>query len=125
MIAGYLPVLIGYVDRARRLSFASRKREAIYGIPHRQVTGVSAEDVLGPAAYAQGRPYIDAALSGKAVHFARMVHGPDGERWEEVGYVPDLQPDGANAGFFLMVDDITPSARPRRRWYGATPTTTS
>ena len=107
MIADNLPVVIGYVDRAQRVAFASRKSEAVYGVPYRRVTGMSVSDLLSPAAYAQSQPYIDAALSGKAAHFERKVQGPGGERWEAVSYVPDLQRDGTSAGFFLMVDDIT------------------
>jgi diguanylate cyclase (GGDEF)-like protein len=41
------------------------------------------------------------------VHFERVVARQAGERWEDVNYVPDVQPDGSVAGYFVMVEDIT------------------
>ncbi len=107
LIADNLPVLIGYLDKQERFTFANRKHELTFGVPHQQLPGKSLAEVIGPEAYAQSIPYIQQALAGTEVHFERKVIRNDVERWESVTYIPNKHEDSLVAGFFFMIDDIT------------------
>lgn len=107
LITNNLPVLIGHVDKSERFTFANQRYGNICGVPFYKVPGMSLREVLGPVAYAQSKPYIEAALAGRQVHFERLVQGPSVYRWDSVTYVPDVDADGVVIGLYSMVEDIT------------------
>jgi len=107
LITDNIPALVTYVTADERVAFANRRYEEAYGILHEELTGMSASEVLGPDVYAQSRPYIHHALAGTPVLFERTVRCEDGLRHERVSYIPDIEPQGAVAGYFGLVEDIT------------------
>jgi len=53
-------------------------------------------------------PYIETALSGKAVTFEYQRLNDNGSySWMNIVYIPDFDSNGEVKGFFSMVDDIT------------------
>lgn len=107
LIADNLPVMIAYVDKDLRYEFTNRKFDSVFEIPYQSGPGRKVVDVVSPAIFKQAEQHLHEVLGGKFVYFERLVSSAAGERWDGVSYVPDVQPDGAVRGLFLMVEDIT------------------
>lgn len=107
LITDNIPALVAYVNADEQVTFANRRYEEAYGILHEELAGMPACEVLGPQVYAQSRQYIRQALTGVPVLFERTVNCEDGLRHERVSYIPDVEPQGAVAGYFGLVEDIT------------------
>ena len=107
-----LPVLISYIDTKQRYRFNNKAYEAWFGKSREIILGQHIRKVLGDKAYKSITPYINAALSGKAVTYDAVLtpkHG--GDRYVHASYVPDFSEDGTIRGFFTMMEDVT---KPRR-----------
>lgn len=107
LITDNIPALIAYVTAEERVAFANRRYEEAYGILQEELAGMPASEVLGPEVYVQSQPYIQQALAGTPVLFERTVNCEEGLRHERVSYIPDFEPQGAVAGLFALVEDIT------------------
>lgn len=107
LIADNIPALVAYVTPDERVAFANRRYEEAYGILHEELFGMYARDVLGPQVYACSAPHIRQALAGVPAHFERQVHLGGMVRHERVSYIPDIDAQGAVAGYFGLVEDIT------------------
>ena len=107
LIADNLPVMIAYIDKDLRYEFTNRKFDTVFDIPYQSGPGRKVVDVVSPAIFKQAEQHLHEVLGGKFVYFERLVSNAAGERWDGVSYVPDVQPDGAVHGLFLMVEDIT------------------
>lgn len=107
-----LPVLISHIDTGERYRFVNQAYSEWFGRPRAQLVGRTMDEVLGPAAYASLKPWVDAALAGRAVRFETLARYKDGgPRHIEANYTPSFDSDGAVDGFFVLVKDI--SARKR------------
>ena len=103
-----MPALIGCWDRDLRNVLANRTYSAWYAIDHLALESRDLRDVIGEAAFALNRPYIEGALRGEPQRFERRIPRPDGgERHTLAAYVPDVREDGRVEGFFALVTDIT------------------
>ncbi|WP_167235644.1 sensor domain-containing diguanylate cyclase [Massilia genomosp. 1] len=107
MVADNVPALVGYVDKHERFVFGNERYSAYFGISARQLPGKNVRDVLGEATYTVSKPYLDAALSGRAVRFERQVRRHGAIEWDRVAYNPDIDAHGVVQGYFVLVDDIT------------------
>lgn len=105
LIADNIPALIAYVDPDQGVAFGNRQYEQAYGVSYEEIEGKQTRDVLGPEVYAQSQEHILNVLAGTAQHFERFV--ARSQRWERVSYIPDIDAQGAVAGFFSLVEDIT------------------
>jgi PAS domain S-box-containing protein len=106
-LADHFPGALGYVDRELRLRFINRQYAAYFGKRPADLIGRPIADFLHEADIAEAEPSLEAALQGKQIRFEREVHtraGSTVHAWTH--YIPDLT-DGAVAGVFVIVTDIT------------------
>src|SRR5574340_669574 len=102
-----VPVLVAYVDAEQRYRFNNMAYEQFFGLKPKQIYGKSMLELLGEAAYRAARPFIEQALSGKAVSFERQINAGAGMRDVAVSYLPDASPQGGVRGFYIVVNDVT------------------
>ncbi len=106
-----VPVLIAYVDSGQRFVFHNRTYEEIMGLSHEQVHGKHMREVIGDAAYANIRHWVEDVLSGYPVSYQKaQKNGRGEERDLSVSYFPrygECESEGQVIGFYLMASDIT------------------
>nr|GFD04554.1 hypothetical protein [Tanacetum cinerariifolium] len=92
LITDALPVLISYLDREERYQFVNSSYEAWFGQRPAQLLGQRVQEVVGPAAYAGIKGYIDRAMAGERLEFeARMPYRQDFVKHIRTNYVPDVR----------------------------------
>ncbi|HZV67119.1 MAG TPA: response regulator, partial [Telluria sp.] len=106
-IADAMPALIAYIDREQRFAFTNRRYGQVLGVDPATMLGKTIAEVEGEAAYAQLREQVEAALAGRKVHFEREGEGGDQPAHYMIDFIPDVTADGAVAGFYAMVLDIS------------------
>ena len=107
-----IPAPVSYVDTAQRFRYNNRAYDAWVGRPHQELYGTHIREALGEKAYAEVRPYVEAALSGRETHFERGLEYPDGTRRHvSVSYIPDLDAAGSVRGFVAHIQDFTERKR--------------
>ncbi|MGI4871986.1 MAG: PAS domain-containing sensor histidine kinase [Janthinobacterium lividum] len=115
LVTDALPVLIGYLDQEQKYRFANQAYQAWFHQDPANLLGRPVQEVAGPAAYSNIRPYIERALAGERVDFeTEMPFRPDFTKVIRTTYVPDFQ-DGHVAGCFTLVTDITEQVRAREQ----------
>ncbi|MGD1944030.1 MAG: PAS domain S-box protein [Leptolyngbyaceae cyanobacterium] len=104
-----LPVLICSVDAEQRYVFNNRTYEDWYQIPLTELPGQYIWQVMGDAYYAQAKPHIEAALSGREASFEAELTTPDGQsRYLLTTYIPEVDTaQGHIKGFFGLTNDIS------------------
>jgi PAS domain S-box-containing protein len=108
LMADALPVLISYVDAARRYQYNNAAYTRWFGTSQDALRGRALSEVLGATAHEKIRGYVDAVLNGRAVTFETTLPYKDaGLRRVVAHYVPDLTADGEVAGFYALVEDVT------------------
>lgn len=108
VITDATPGLISYIDKNFCYRFVNRQYEIWFGKDRNQVLGKHMNEVLGEAAFARLRPYIDRVLAGEKVHFEiETPYRDGGTRFVEGFYVPDADENGRVQGFYVLVVDIT------------------
>nr|WP_154387924.1 PAS domain-containing protein [Duganella alba] len=103
-----LPGMVAYWDAGLRCRFANRYFLEWHGLSHADIIGAHMPDVAGAEEYAEGAPYVQAALAGEPQGFAGKLRWPSGDishTW--VNYIPDVDDLGAVVGFFVLVSDVT------------------
>jgi diguanylate cyclase (GGDEF)-like protein/PAS domain S-box-containing protein len=106
-ITDNLPVLITYVDRDERLSFANETARDWYGLDPERVVGMPLRDVVGEGPYEQRRAPLQRALAGERVQFALVGEWRGRQRHLQSTYVPDIRPDGSIPGVYGLSADVT------------------
>ncbi len=102
-----VPAIIAFIDRDLCYRFVNRAFETWFGLRSEEILGRQLGDFLGTDQIEQQRPYIDAALSGRAVRFeCPMPKKGLGTRITEVDYTPHFE-GGMVRGFFVLLQDIT------------------
>ena len=102
-----LPALFAYVDRDQVYRFANGHFRHLLGVEPEAVVGRTMREFLGDGAHAELLPHIEGALRGERRNFERTGWKRNADRYFMTQYVPELRPDGAVPGFFIMVLDIT------------------
>ena len=103
-----VPALISYIDRDARYQFNNRAYEEWFGVPAADVQGRHVSEVLGATVWDTVRPWLAAALNGKAVSYELQLPVAGGrKRWIHANYVPKFGPDGSVEGVFTLVTDIS------------------
>ena len=108
--------LITAVDSDERYLFANEPYCEYHGIDDpEELVGKTLEDVLGPAAYEEGRSYIERGLDGEQVQY-RMTrtHPTRGERTLDIRYYP-LEDGEAVRGGVAIMRDVTDRAERERQ----------
>ncbi|WP_293862892.1 PAS domain S-box protein [uncultured Alsobacter sp.] len=112
IIADSLPELISFIDKTCIYRFANRAFETWYGRDPAEIVGRDVRSVLGEAAYAVRRPYIERALAGEECSLDVEIARSDGSvRYGEARYLPHRDETGAIDGFHAYVIDITDRRR--------------
>ncbi len=100
------------LDRGLRYVSANAAYARIAGLPLDRIVGRTLHEVLGAAAVARVRPYIDRVLAGESVEYeAELPWAASGPGWIHARYTPWLEPDGTVGGWVASIEDI--SARKR------------
>lgn len=107
LIADNLPVLISYMDRAHRFQFGNATYEKWFGVPPAQLVGMPLSSLLGAGLAAEVHPHMEQAFAGHSVTHEIRVPVRDELRILQATYIPDVQPDGAVAGVYSLVHDMT------------------
>jgi len=107
-----LPVLISHVDANERYRFVNKAYSEWFGRPVDEMIGSTLLDVLGPAAYAGVKPWVDEALAGRAVRYETLAPYRDAAaRYIDATYTPSFDSAGRIDGFFALVQDVTARKR--------------
>jgi PAS domain S-box-containing protein len=106
-ITDNLPALVSYIDRDLRYRFINRAYAEWFETTADGVIGRTVREVLGDAAFAHRRPWLERALKGEAVRFEGMSpHARLGPRQVLVIYTPHRDGESVS-GIFVHVVDIT------------------
>jgi PAS domain S-box-containing protein len=106
-----LPGLAGRVDRDLRYLYASAGYRRFGREPH-EIVGRTIAEVIGEEAFRRAEPYVRRALAGERVTFENEVVSEGGRTsWGWTTFVPDLGPQRAVRGFFIVALDITERKR--------------
>lgn len=106
-ITDNLPVLITYIDRDEKITFANATSRQWLGLDPMQMVGRHLQDVAGREVYLSRRPMLARALAGERVEFEARTQRTGFERITQVIYVPDIRADGLTHGIFSLALDIT------------------
>lgn len=102
------PVFIAYCDCEHRYRFVNRGYAERFGLAREQIIGKPIAEVVGAAAYASLKPYIDATLAGEPVEFELPVNYLAlGTRRMHCAYAPEIRPDGCITGLVAIITDVT------------------
>jgi PAS domain S-box-containing protein len=111
-----LPLLLAYVDAEQRYRFNNMAYERFFGLKPREIYGKTMQELLGATAYHAVDPQIERALAGETVTFERQMAGQGGGLQDMVvSYLPDISPEGAVRGFYVMVNDVSLLKESERR----------
>ena len=102
-----IPALIAHVDSQERYSFLNAHGHRLFGLPDSDTVGKTVREVWGEAIYSDIKPRIDSALRGERVTFEGQATLGACAYFYQTSYVPDIRPDGQQAGFFAFTFDIT------------------
>jgi PAS domain S-box-containing protein len=116
-----LPLMIAYVGHDQHFQYANRAFAADAGLPAERIVGRSLREHLGAAAYATVLPHVLRVLGGEDASFTFEIQPEEqgesaagrSERLLRAKCTPD-EADGAVAGFFMVIEDITEQTRARR-----------
>ena len=102
-----IPVAVAYLDTQRRYVFVNRAFAETRGKSLEQIIGHTSAEVLGEEVAAQLEPTVRRVLSGETATFERELVLPSGERrWVLGRSVPDIGPDGAVRGMYVVGHDV-------------------
>lgn len=108
MIADNIPALVSYIDRNQRFQFRNSYYRHTPGIDFEHMVGRTILEVFGPERYAAVEKEVAQALKGEAIVFECEITEKDGAivclRYQ---FSPDKSDDGAVAGFYALVSDVT------------------
>lgn len=106
-IANNLPVLISYIDREHRLTYANRTYKDWIGLDPETVAGMHLEKLIGADLYVQRAGHINKALGGERVEFEIVSQALGIQRHLQTIYIPDRTEDGSVRGIYALSTDIT------------------
>ncbi|HEU0152402.1 MAG TPA: diguanylate cyclase [Arenimonas sp.] len=102
-----IPAMIAHIDRQERYTFANAVGERLFGGVEGGLVGRTVREVRGEAIYSEIRGHIARALAGERVTYSGELDLRGRHVHYQTTYVPDLQPDGSQTGFFSFTYDIT------------------
>lgn len=103
-----VPNFVAFLDAGMVYRFCNRKFEEWFGLPRHQIVGTHIRDLVGDAAFARLRPYLEQALGGEQAGYEQwLVFGNGQRRFMHATYVPSLGSDGSVSGVYAMIADET------------------
>lgn len=108
LITDAVPVFIAQCDRHYRLGFINKTYADRFGLPQQDLIGKRLPDLIGDAAFAAVRQYIDAALQGRPQEHEVNVPAANGkEHFMHLMYVPEFDESGNVRGLVAAISDVT------------------
>lgn len=107
LIMDTVPGLMAHIDRNQCYQFVNAAYERWYNLSHEQIIGRPIREIIGPVAYEQLRPGIEAALAGEPVSVETTISYAEGHKTVLSTYVPHRDADGQPSGFYALVMDIS------------------
>lgn len=108
VVADALPLLIGYIDWEQRYRFVNLAYEQWFDLKRGDIEGRTLSEILDEETYARVAPNALRALAGETLRYDSILSFRQAEPREiEALYVPDVGADGAVAGFYFVVTDIS------------------
>lgn len=108
LIMDSIPALIAYVDADQRYQFANRGYAEWFGLQVDQVVGHTIEEIFGADTYREINAHLQQAYAGARVSYEYSRRTPDNRTvYARSVVVPELSPEGAVLGFFVLSIDIT------------------
>jgi PAS domain S-box-containing protein len=111
LMADSLPSLIAYVDRDQRYQFNNKAYEEWFGLSPAEIKGKHLKEVLGTTLYETIRPHVEAALSGRKVHYEAEIARKGEAGFFEMTLVPHTDGHETILGFYVLGNDITARKR--------------
>lgn len=103
-----MPVMVGVFDRDRRHIFANRAYLEMLGTSLDRLIGTTIGDILGPDTFRSTLGAAKRALDGEAVvSEAWTIQPDDRQRYFLRMHAPHRAPNGAIAGYFIVMQDMT------------------
>ncbi len=107
-VANEVPALIAYVDVDARFVWGNESYRRWFGYAPEEIRGRHVSDVLGDAAWAVIRPYVERALAGEEVAYDHRLEYKKGPaRDVRVTYAPHFDASGRVRGFVVLSNDIS------------------
>lgn len=107
-IADALPLPIALIDREGRYLFCNRALADFFETDRKGVLGRHISELLGPGAYADRKPMIEAALGGERQWFAAGYDHPSrGAIALQTEYLPQRDSEGRVSGVVILIQDVT------------------
>lgn len=107
-IADALPVFVAQCDRSYRIGFINTTYADRFRFTEREVIGRQIPHVIGEAAFAAIRQYVDAALDGRPQEYDISVPAADGkEYFMHMSCTPEKDEKGDVRGLIITVSDVT------------------
>ena len=106
-IANAMPILVGQLDRDEKFRYANDGLADWFSLPAEKMIGMSFREVLGPERYPANEPFIQQALSGRAVSYERASESRGREAVLNITYIPELNYQNEADGFVLVASDVT------------------
>ncbi len=103
-----LPVMVACISADGRCERINRAMADSLGMNADDAIGMPWTDVMGHKGYHGFPAYVQRALTGESVHFQYRRHLDDGEiLHRDCHLLPRRNQAGAEAGFFIVINDIT------------------
>ena len=120
LVADHMPVMISFIDPAFVTRFINRASQAWHGLAPEQVVGRTVADIVGAEGLAWRMPYMAAAQAGQGSTIEADWPERDGTpRVAEIRYLPRLDAQGGNDGFYAFVLDVTARKRVEQALQGS------
>ncbi len=110
LITDSVPALVAFVDADQRYRFVNREYEEWFGRPRAEFQGQHIREVIGEAAYAQLRPFVERGLAGERFEFEAFSPYPTGGRHIHAAFVPRID-DGRVAGYLSLITNVSDRVR--------------
>jgi two-component system CheB/CheR fusion protein len=101
-----LPALVSYIDRDFHYRLVNDTYARWFKLDANKVEGRHVREILGEAAWEEVRPFMQRALLGETVMYAKVLPYAGGARHVEVTYTPDRDDTGEIPGFVVLVHDV-------------------
>jgi PAS domain S-box-containing protein len=112
LVTDHAPVLLVHCDREARFIFVNKPYADRLGLTPQDIIGKRIPDVIGEAAYASFRQYVERTLTGQHVEFeVEIPYEKIGPHVMRCACAPDFGPDGQVRGLVAVLADVTERKR--------------
>jgi PAS domain S-box-containing protein len=116
LIVDAIPGLVAYVNPDGTYRTVNRRHAEWFGVAAGEAAGKPVPAVIGEAAFAVVKPYLEDAMAGRGVSFeAEVPYARLGLRWIRAEYVPDIGSTGSVRGVVTLILDVTDAKRAAER----------